>query len=74
MMKRVAIVLLGFLPGMAFAHQDRILPIKPDGTLAIFPPNTVPSESASSAPGTMPAKSSRLSFLHRSSGSPSTSA
>lgn len=37
MMKRVAIVLLGFLPGMAFAHQDRILPIKPDGTLADLP-------------------------------------
>lgn len=37
MMKVVAIVLLGFLPGMAFAHQDRILPIKPDGTLADLP-------------------------------------
>ena len=37
-MKRlVAILLLGFSPGMAFAHPDRILPIKPDGTLADLP-------------------------------------
>ena len=37
MRRRFAIVLLGFLPGMAFAHQDRILSIRPDGTLTDLP-------------------------------------
>ena len=36
-MRNILVVLLIMLPGAAAAHEDRILPIKPDGTLAGLP-------------------------------------